>query len=62
MDLLQLKKNRRSIRKYSKDPIPLERIYQVLEAGKYAPSGANMQPWIHIVVTDSQLKEKKQRI
>ena len=58
MDLLQLMKNRRSIRKYSKDPIPLEKIYQILEAGRYAPSGANMQPWMYIVVTNNELKEK----
>jgi len=57
-ELLQLMKNRRSIRKYSKEPIPLEKIYHVLEAGRYAPSGANMQPWIYIIVTDKELKEK----
>lgn len=56
--LLQLMKNRRSIRKYSKDIIPLEEICQILEAARYAPSGANMQPWIYILVTDSKLKEK----
>jgi nitroreductase len=57
-ELLQLMKNRRSIRKYSKDPVPLEKIYQILEAGRYAPSGANLQPWIYIIVTDDELKEK----
>jgi len=51
-------RKRRSIRKYSKEPISLEGVYQVLEAGRYAPSGANLQPWIYIVVTDSKLKEK----
>jgi len=51
-------KSRRSIRKYSKDPIPMERIYQILDAGRYAPSGANRQPWIYIIVTDNALKEK----
>ena len=58
MKLVQLMKNRRSIRKYKQDPIPLEKIYQILEAGRYAPSGANLQPWIYIVVTDNKLKEK----
>ena len=51
-------KNRRSIRKYKQDPVQLEKIYQILEAGRYAPSGANLQPWIYIVVTDNKLKEK----
>ena len=58
MELIQLMKNRRSIRKYSKDSIPLKRIYQILEAGRYAPSGANLQPWLYIIVTDHELKEK----
>lgn len=57
-ELLQLMKNRRSIRKYGKDPIRLEKIYQILEAGRCAPSGANLQPWIYVVVTDNELKEK----
>ena len=57
-ELLQLMKNRRSIRRYSKDPVSLEKIYQILEAGRYAPSGANLQPWIYIIVTDNELKEK----
>lgn len=57
-ELLQLMKNRKSIRKYKKDSIPLEKVYEILEAGRYAPSGANMQPWIYIIVTDDRLKEK----
>jgi len=57
-ELLQLMKNRRSIRRYRKDPVPLEKIYNILEAGRYAPSGANLQPWIYIVVTDNNLKGK----
>jgi len=56
--LLQLMKNRRSIRKYGKGPVSLEESYQILEAGRYAPSGANLQPWIYVIVTDSELKEK----
>jgi len=58
MELIDLMKRRRSIRKYRKDSVPLEKIYRVLEAGRYAPSGANRQPWIYIVVTDSELKEE----
>ncbi len=56
-ELLDLVKKRRSIRKYRKHAVPLEKIYRILEAGSYAPSGANSQPWIYILVTDSRLKE-----
>jgi nitroreductase len=57
-ELLNLMKHRRSVRKYKKNPVHLETIYKILEAGRYAPSGANSQPWIYIVVTENGLKEK----
>ena len=56
--LAQLTAHRRSIRKFSADLISREKIYQVLDIGRYAPSGANTQPWTYIIVTDNQLKEK----
>lgn len=58
MELLNLMKNRRSIRRYKKQAIALEKIYSVLDAGRYAPSGANQQPWIYILVTDATLKQQ----
>lgn len=51
-------RNRRSIRKYKKQQIPVKEILQVLEAGRLAPSGANQQPWTYILVTDSELKQE----
>jgi len=61
MSLLELMKKRRSIRKYKKERVPLKKIYQILEAGRYAPSGANRQPWIYIIITDERLKEDIRR-
>lgn len=58
MELLSLMKNRRSIRKYEKQTVPLEKIYSALDAGRYAPSGANQQPWTYILVTDATLKQQ----
>ena len=57
-ELWELMRKRRSTRKFKKNLVPLEKISQILEAGRLAPSGANMQPWIYIVVTDKGLKEK----
>jgi len=57
-ELLDLMKSRRSIRKYKKEPVPLEKIYKIMEAGRFAPSGANLQPWIYILVTDDKLKKE----
>ncbi|MGQ9508817.1 MAG: nitroreductase family protein [Thermodesulfobacteriota bacterium] len=49
MNLLQ---SRRSIRIYKDKPIPKEILLQILEAGRWAPTGANLQPWHFLVITD----------
>ncbi len=49
---------RRSIRKFKEDKVPREILDRVLEAGRWAPSGANLQPWRFIVVTASEVKSK----
>ena len=46
----------RSMRRLKPDPVPLDLIYKVVEAGTMAPSGSNRQPWAFVVVTDPQLK------
>jgi nitroreductase len=58
MNVLEVIKKRRSIRKYKKDPIPEEALSRVLEAARLAPSGKNFQPWKFIIVKDKSLKEK----
>jgi nitroreductase len=55
--LLDLITRRASIRKLKPDPIPDESIQLVLEAGHWAMSGANSQPWEYIVVKDPQVKK-----
>jgi nitroreductase len=55
MDLDEAIKGRRSIRKYKADvPIPREDIETIIEAGRWAPSSTNIQPWRFIVVTDRE--------
>jgi nitroreductase len=58
MNVLEVIKKRRSIRKYKKDPIPEEALLRVLQAARLAPSGKNFQPWKFIIVKDKSLKEK----
>lgn len=45
---------RTSIRKWKTTPVEREKIEKVLEAGRRAPSWANMQPWRFIVVQDNK--------
>jgi nitroreductase len=44
-------RTRRSIRKYEPRPVPGEILEKIVEAGLYAPSARNSQPWHFAVVT-----------
>jgi len=50
--------NRRSIRKYCDKRVEKEKLMQVLESARLAPSGSNTQPWNFIVVESEATKEK----
>lgn len=50
MDIYELVRQRRSIRKYKPDPIPREIVERVLEAATWAPSGKNLQNWRFFVL------------
>jgi nitroreductase len=57
-EFLDLARKRRSIRKFKPDPVPDEYIEKILEAGRWAMSGANAQPWEFIVIKDQETKNK----
>jgi nitroreductase len=58
MDVSEVIKRRRSIRRFKSDPIPDEKIKLLLESARLAPSGTNTQPWRFIVVKDDDTKNK----
>jgi len=58
MDVLQAIKERRSIRQYSQEPISEDQLNQILEAGRWAPSRGNSQPWKFIVLDDEQIRKE----
>ncbi len=58
MDVLEVMKTRRSVRKYTKQEVPKEILLDILDCARLAPSGHNQQPWHFVVVTDQVLKEK----
>ena len=45
---------RRSIRKYTSEPISDERVQTLLEAAMAAPSASNRKPWQFVVVTERE--------
>ena len=51
-------RRRRTIREFSPRPVPREVIEDCLRAAGTAPSGANLQPWHFVVVTDPEVKKK----
>ncbi|MFH1789026.1 MAG: nitroreductase [Candidatus Altiarchaeota archaeon] len=58
MDVLGAIKSRRSVREFTEEPVAREIVEAVLDAGRWAPSGLNNQPWKFKVVSDEKLKEK----
>lgn len=58
MEFSEVIKTRRSVRKYSPQPVEREKILLCLEASRLAPSACNAQPWYFIVIDEPGLKEE----
>ncbi|SFM57199.1 nitroreductase family protein [Methanolobus profundi] len=50
--------SRRSIRKYTEEPVEDNDIRTILDAGRWAPSGLNNQPWKFVVIKDKGTMEE----
>lgn len=57
MDIFQVIRDRRSIRKYKETPVEADKIEQILDAARLAPSWKNMQCWRFLVVSDPEQKK-----
>lgn len=49
--------SRRSIRKYTDEPVSRSTIEKIIDAGRVAPSAKNRQPWKYIVFGNEHKKE-----
>jgi iodotyrosine deiodinase len=49
---------RRTVREFSPEPVPFELIENAIRAAATAPSGANLQPWTFVVVSDPAVKKR----
>jgi nitroreductase len=56
--ILELATSRKTVRKFSAKPVPMDDILYALDVARQAPSGANEQPWRFIIVTDPDLKKR----
>jgi nitroreductase len=55
-------KSRVSVRKFLEKEVPKEILEDLIDCGRLAPSGYNRQPWIFLVVTDKELKNRLDEI
>ena len=62
VDVGELMRTRRAIRSFDERPVPDELVREVLEAGRWAPSPANLQPARFIWVRDRRIKEELQTL
>ncbi len=53
---------RRSIRSFTDEPVDKGTVRTILEAGSWAPSGLNNQPWRFAVLWDNEMKEKMSQL
>ena len=62
MEFQQLIRKRYSVRAYKPDPVEDEKLQQVLEAARLAPTAANRQPFKLIVIRTAGRKEEIKRL
>lgn len=55
MDTFESLYQRRSIRKFTEEPVPDSAVKELLKAAMHAPSAMNQQPWHFVVINDSDL-------
>jgi len=58
MDFLELIKGRRTVREFTAEPVSDQDLEKILEAGRWAPSGKNTQPWGFILVKNREKREE----
>lgn len=52
MDALEAIEKRRSVRRFTDKPVPRQTLEAIVNAGRWAATARNEQPWEFVVVTD----------
>lgn len=58
MGPLEILKTRRSIREYADKPIAKDLLDKIVDAGRFAPTARNVQPWEFVIVTQPTTLKK----
>ncbi|MHB8834889.1 MAG: nitroreductase family protein [Candidatus Methylomirabilia bacterium] len=56
MELFEGISTRRSVRQFTAQPLEREQLLEIIEAGTWAPSGNNNQPWRFVIVQDAAVR------
>ena len=58
LEFFEMLNKRRSMRDFSKQPVAKELIEQAIRSAGTAPSGAHLQPWTFVAISNHELKKK----
>lgn len=53
--MMEVIRGRRSVRRYKKDPVQMEKLLLLVEAARWAPSAGNSQPWEFLLINDGDM-------
>src|SRR2546427_11251248 len=62
MDVYECIRTRRTVREFKPDPVPEAIVQKILQAGRWAPSSSNTQPWHFVVVSARETIAARGRI
>ena len=62
VNLLKIIRTRRSVRVYKRGKVSDQQLQTILEAARWAPSGANSQPWEFVITRDRQKMKRVRAI
>lgn len=62
MDIFEIIRTRRSVRKYKNEPPSEEMIKKCIEAALYAPSARNSQPWSFVIIKDKETIQRLSKV
>jgi nitroreductase len=57
-DFFSVARTQRAHREFTTEPVPDELVEQVLETATFAPSAENTQPWVFVVVRDTDARDQ----
>ncbi|MBU1406503.1 MAG: nitroreductase [Proteobacteria bacterium] len=56
--ILEAIEQRRSIRNFTEQTVDSNTLYEIIQAGVWAPSGLNNQPWRFAIISDAAIRGK----